>query len=36
MKQPMKPYDGMNVKIRKVNITQIHDTGAEPQGMEVK
>jgi hypothetical protein len=36
MKQLMRPYDGVKAEIRKVNITQIHDTGAEPHEMEVK
>jgi len=36
IKQLMRPYDGVKAKIRKVNITQIHDSGAEPHEMEVK
>jgi hypothetical protein len=36
MKQLMRPYEGVKAKIRKVNLTQIHDTVAEPHEMEVK
>jgi hypothetical protein len=36
MKQLMRPYGGMRVRIKKVKVTQIHYTGAEPQEMEVK
>jgi hypothetical protein len=36
MKQLMRQYGGMRVKIKKVNVTRIHDTKAEPHEMEVK
>jgi hypothetical protein len=36
MKQIMRPYNGMRAKRKKVNATQIYDSGAEPHEMEVK
>ena len=36
MKQLLRPYDKTRAKRKKVNVTQIYDTGAEPHEMEVK
>ena len=36
VKQLMRPYDGTRTKTKKVDVTQIHDTGGEPHEMEAK